>query len=250
MKIGICTLALGLLLATPAWAEEVTRTFTGANGKTTTSTSTINRNPENKSGDRSTITTYPNGKTTSTNSTYKYNNNGNSTYNGTVTRTNRKGETNNYSVDGQRTRTDSTVTKSGTVTGANGNQGTYNNNRTCNSGECTFNRNSTYPNGKTREVNGTATRTGKGSYSGNATVTGRNGNVRSGSFTRTRIKQLWQSCLNIGLKLDAPLQCNNRSLYPIASIPIAWRSKKLLCPQLFEYLFQLLRGKYKRTSMF
>jgi hypothetical protein len=190
MKIGICTLALGLLLATPAWAEEVTRTFTGSNGKTTTST--INRNPENKSGDRSTTTTYPNGKTTSTNSIYNYKNNynnngnGNSTYNGTVTRTNRKGETNNYSVDGQRTRTDGTVTKSGKVTGVNGNQGTYNNTRTCKSGECAFNRNATYPNGKTREVNGTTTRTDKGSYSGNATVIGRNGNTRSGTFTRTR----------------------------------------------------------------
>ena len=190
MKIGICTLALGLLLATPAWADEVTRTFTGENGKITTSTTTINRNRENKSSDRSTTTTYPNGKTTSTNSTYKYNNNGNgnSTYNGTVTHTNRKGETNNYSVNGQRTRADGTVTKSGTVTGANGNQGTYNNTRTCNSGECTFNRSTTYPNGKTRQVNGMATRTDKGSYSGNATVTGRNGNTRSGSFTRTGVR--------------------------------------------------------------
>ena len=139
MKIGICTLALGLLLATPAWAEEVTRK-------------------------------------------------GNSNYTGTVTHTNRKGETHNHSVNGQRTRTDGTVTNSGTVTGANGNQGTYNNTRTCNSGECTFNRNTTYPNGKTRQVNGTATRTDKGSYSGNATVTGRNGNTRSGSFIRTGVR--------------------------------------------------------------
>jgi hypothetical protein len=190
MKIGICTLALGLLLATPAWADEVTRTFTGENGKTTTSNTTINRNRENKSGDRFTTTTYPNGKTTSTNSTYTHTHNGkgNSNYTGTVTHTNRNGETHNHSVNGQRNRTDGTVTKSGTVTGANGNQGTYNNTRTCNSGECTFNRNTTYPNGKTRKVNGTATLTDKGNYSGNATVTGRNGNMRSGSFTRTGVR--------------------------------------------------------------
>ena len=133
---------------------------------------------------------FSNGKTSNTNGSHTYtkNGNGNSTYSGDVTRTNRNGETNNYKVDGQRTRIDGTVTKSGTVTGANGNQGTYNNTRTCNSGECTFNRNTTYPNGKTRKVNGTATLTDKGNYSGNATVTGRNGNMRSGSFTRTGVR--------------------------------------------------------------
>ena len=188
MKIGIFTLALSLLLATPAWAGEVTRTYTGENGKTTTSTTSTSRNPENNTVNRSTTTTYPNGKTTSTNSNYNYTNNGNgnSTYSGDVVRTNRNGETNNYKVDGQRTRTDGTVTKSGTVTGANGNQGTYNNTRTCSGGECTFNRNAANANGKTRQVNGTAIRTDKGSYSGNATVTGRNGNTRTGTFTRSR----------------------------------------------------------------
>jgi hypothetical protein len=184
MKFGICTLALGLLLSTPAWAGETTRTFTGQNGKTTTSTTSTTRDPENNTLNRATITTYPNGQTSSTNSNYRYN--GSGSYSGDVTHTNRNGETGNYKVEGQRTRTNGTVTNTGTITGANGNQGTYSNNRTCASGECTFNRSATNANGQTRQVNGDATRTGKGSYSGNATVTGRNGNVRSGTFTRSR----------------------------------------------------------------
>ena len=190
MKIGICTLALGLLLATPARAGEVTRTFTGGMVKRllllaylieiekTNLAIALQRQltptakPHPRTAPITTLTTATAIAVTTE----------------LLLIPTAKVKLNNYSADGQRTRTGGTVTKSGTVTGANGNQGTYNNTRTCNGGECSFNLNTTYPDGKIREVNGTATRTGKGSYSGNVTVTGRNGNMRSGSFTRTRVK--------------------------------------------------------------
>lgn len=188
MKIGICTVAFSLLLTSPAWAGEVTRTLTGQDGKSVTSTTSTTIDRDNNSVNRSSNNVYSNGKTSSTNSNYTYTNNGdgNSAYTGNVTRTNRNGEVNTATVEGQRIRTNGTVNKTGTVTGSNGNSRTFNNTRSCNVGQCGGERNTTFSNGKTRTVSGSGIRTGKGSYAGNVSVTGRNGNTRSGSFTRTR----------------------------------------------------------------
>jgi len=187
---------LAISTASPAIAQGVTttstvitntinRTTTYPNGKTSTGTSVITRSGNTTNFNRS--TTLPNGKTTNTTGTTTYTNNGNGSFTGTATRTNRNGEVSNFTVEGQRTRTGDTVTKTGTITNTDtGKQGTFNNSRTCTGGQCSFNRNFTDAQGKNRNNTGTATRNADGNWTGNFNVTRRNGTTGTGSFTKVR----------------------------------------------------------------
>jgi hypothetical protein len=171
---------VSLMAISPIWAGETT--ITGENGKTTK----VNTDRVNN-GDTSTVNrnvTYPNNSTS--NSTGNFTNNGNGSYTGTVDRTNRAGNTNTYNLDGQITKDGNTRQNTGTITGTNGKQTTFNNTGSCTNGTCTGDRNLTFQNGKTRNTSLTGQRLGRGNYTGTGTVTGRNGNSRSGSFARNR----------------------------------------------------------------
>jgi hypothetical protein len=173
-------LAFSLILISPALASDTT--ITGEDGKITTVNTTRLNN-----GDTSTVNrtvTYPNN--TTSNSTGSFTNNGNGNYTGTVDRTNPTGQINTYNLNGQITKDGNSRQNTGTITGTNGNQTTFNNSGSCNNGTCSGDRNLTFSNGKTRNTTLNGQRTGKGTYTGTATVTGRNGNTRSGTVVRNR----------------------------------------------------------------
>jgi hypothetical protein len=182
-NLGLTVLAsLGLSISFASTASAGLLTITGANGKITTVQS--DRTRSNGTINSSRTVTYPNGTTSSSTGVRTIDSNGN--YTGTVDRTNRQGTTNNYQINGQYTKNNGSVTNTGTLTGANGQQSTYNRTGTCVSGQCTGNSVFTYPNGQTRTTNVTGQRTGQGQFTGTGTVTGRNGKTRSGSFVRTK----------------------------------------------------------------
>jgi hypothetical protein len=179
IALGIC-LGVSLISTSAVFAGEVT--ITGQNGKTTTVDTNTTKNGNTLTRDRT--VTYPNGQTRSSTGTYTLDGNGG--YDGAVTRTNRNGQTSTVQVDGQRTRTGSTVTNTGTVTGVNGKQTTYNHTGSCTGGNCTGSTTTTFSDGKTRTRTTTGTRDGNGGYAGTTTVTGRNGNTHTGTFQRSR----------------------------------------------------------------
>lgn len=181
--LGLVILAgmgFNLALISPSRAGETT--ITGTNGKSATVQTDVNRNGNTFDVNRT--TTFPGGKTTTSNGSFTTDGSGN--YTGTVDRTNRKGETNTYAVEGQRDRSNGTVSNTGTIVGPNGKQSTFDRTRSCSSGLCTGSRVLTFPSGKTRTVETTGVRAGQGNYNGTGTVTRRNGNTRSFSFHHSR----------------------------------------------------------------
>lgn len=178
--VALAGLSFSLAFGSVAIASEVI--LTGPNGQQTTTQT--NRTRQGNTVNVNRTTTLPGGKIT--NSTGTYTGNGNGTYTGTVDRTNRQGETNIYQVNGQRSSGTGTRQNSGTVTGPNGGESTFNRTGACVNGQCTGNRSVTYPNGQTRNVNMSGTRTAPGTGSGTLNVTGRNGKTRTGTFQRTR----------------------------------------------------------------
>jgi hypothetical protein len=173
-------LTASLMLVSPTLAGETT--ITGQNGGITTvqtdrsklsNTSTVNR-----------TVTYPNSSTSSSNGSF--NNNGDGNYTGTVNRTNRSGQINTYDVNGQVVRNGNSRQNTGTITGTNGKQSTFNNSGSCSNGVCSGNRNLTFSNGQVRNTTFSGQRLDRGTYTGTATFTGRNGNTRSGAFVRRR----------------------------------------------------------------
>lgn len=173
-------LAVSLMLISPALASETT--ITGEDGKTTTVNTT--RVNSGNTGTVNRTVTYPNNATST--STGNFTNDGNGGYTGTVNRTNPTGQTNTYNLNGQITKDGNTRQNTGTITGTNGNQSTFNNSGSCSNGACSGSRNLTFSNGKTRNTTLSGQRVERSTYSGTATVTGRNGNTRTNAVTRNR----------------------------------------------------------------
>jgi len=168
------------MLVSPTLAGETT--ITGQNGGITTV-----QTDRSKLGNTSTVNrtvTYPNNSTSSSNASINNNVDGN--YTGTVNRTNRSGQINTYDVNGQVIRNGNSRQNTGTITGTNGKQSSFNNSGSCSNGVCTGDRNLTFPNGQTRNTTLNGQRLERGTFTGTGTVTGRNGNTRSGSFVRNR----------------------------------------------------------------
>ncbi len=180
MGAAFLVVGLGLSLAGSAIAGEIV--ITGPKGNSASSQSSVTRQDNALSVTRT--TTYPSGASSSAVGNYTLDGKGG--YSGTLDRTNRYGTTNSYQLNGQYSRSKGTRTNAGTIVGPQGGISTYNRTGTCNNGTCAGTGSVTFPNGKTRTTSASGQRLGAGSYTGNVSVTGRNGGTRSGSFSRTR----------------------------------------------------------------
>jgi hypothetical protein len=155
-SMGLWVLMIGVCITSPAWAGEITTTRTGNNGKTSTSNTTVTR--DGNTVTRSTTTTYGDGTTSSSTGVRTYNQDG--TFSGQVTHTNRKGEVNTGTVSGTRTRDGNTVSKTVTMTGTDGKQVNFNNQRSCSAHQCQGSRTHTNAQGRQRSVTVTGNRNG------------------------------------------------------------------------------------------
>jgi len=174
-------LGFGLGLSSATQASEVV--YTGKNGRSVTSEVVRDRTETGTTIQRT--TTLPSGKTSRSTGTFsKTTDNGG--YSGTVTHTNRNGSTTDYQIQGQRSISNGSYQNSGTVTGFQGQQATYETTGTYGNGKISGDRTVTYPSGKTRSMELEGQRTGRGSYSGNVSHTGRTGKTRTSSFQRSR----------------------------------------------------------------
>jgi hypothetical protein len=178
----LAAVGLGLSLTIGSTALAGQTTLTGSGGQSLTTQTTRQRTGNSLQFQRS--TTYPSGKTANT--TGNLTGDGQGGYSGTATHTNRQGIANPYEIEGQFSHSNGTYQHQGTRTGPNGRQVMVNGSGTYGNGQFSGDRTVAFPNGQTRSTQFSGQRTGPGAASGSLQVTGRNGQVRSGTFQHSR----------------------------------------------------------------